>query len=98
MSRFIYLSNGVPHLAPEPSGAIYDESITVGSTITAGTPITLPSSGTYTSAELELYFRGQRLEDVLDYNYLGSPPRTQVEFTFDLFAGDVLRFRKDANT
>jgi len=77
---------------------IYDEILTVGSTITAGTAVTLPSSGSYTTADLEIFMDGQRLTPVLDYNYVGaSPPRTQVTFTFDLVAGDVVKFRKDRN-
>ena len=96
--RYITLSNGVPHLAAEASGSIYDESTTVGATITSGTNVTLPSSGTYTGNELEIYYNGQRLEDVVDYVWVGSPPRTQVYFTFDLNPGDIIRFRKDANT
>ena len=96
--RYITLSNGVPHLAVEPAGSIYDESTTVGATITSGTNVTLPNSGTYTGNELEIYYNGQRLEDVADYVWVGSAPRTQVYFTFDLNAGDIIRFRKDANT
>ena len=96
--RYFTLSSGVPHLAVEPAGAVYDETTSVGSTITTGTNVTLPASGTYTSLELEVYLNGQQLEDVSDFNYVGSPPRTQVQFTFDLVAGDLLRFRKDANT
>lgn len=74
---------------------IYDESITVGSTITAGTAVTLPASGSYTSAELEIFIAGRRLTAGLDYAYVGSPARTQVTFTFDLVNGDTVRFRKD---
>ena len=74
---------------------IYDETIEVGSTITAGTNITLPSSGTYSSLELEVYLNGVRIKVVDDYNYVGSPPRTQITMTYDLIAGDKLRFRVD---
>lgn len=73
---------------------IYDEIIAVGSTITTGTPITLPNSQTYIDTELEVYLNGQLLEDTGDYTYVGSlPPRTQIAMTFDLVAGDRLRFR-----
>lgn len=73
---------------------IYDEIIVVGSTITTGTNITLPNSQTYTDVELEVYLNGQLLETVTDYNYVGGlPPRTQIAMTFDLMAGDRLRFR-----
>lgn len=74
--------------------AIYDEIIVVNSTITTGTNITLPNSQTYTDVELEVYLNGQLLESVGDYNYVGAlPPRTQIAMTFDLVAGDRLRFR-----
>lgn len=96
--RYLTMASGIPRLAVEPGGAVYDESTAIGVTVTTGTNVTLPASGTYTSGELEIYLNGQQLEDVIDYNFVGSPPRTQVQFTFDLVAGDVLRFRKDANT
>lgn len=73
---------------------IYDQAIDVVATITTGTNVTLPASGTYDSQELEVYLNGQVLDDVTDYNFVGSPPRTQVAFTFDLVAGDRIRFRK----
>jgi hypothetical protein len=34
---------------------------------------------------------------LIDYNYVSSPPRTQVTFTFDLVVGDVILFRKARN-
>ena len=63
--------------------------------ITTGTPITLPSSQTYESDELEVYINGMRVESLIDYNYVGSIPRTQVSFTFDIIVGDIIRFRID---
>lgn len=96
MGNFLRMVSGVPRSFGESaSPTIYDQSITVGSTITAGTSVTLPASGTYTSTELEVYGNGVRLDAILDYNYVGSPLRTQVTMTFDLVAGDVLRFRTD---
>lgn len=68
----------------------------MASPITAGTAVTLPSSQTYNSGELEVYLNGDRIEAVLDYTYVGAgPTRTQIQFTFDLVAGDRLRFRID---
>lgn len=97
MAYVVNLVNGVPHLVSEGS-SYYDETYTVNSDISANTPITLPNSGTYTSSELEVWLRGIRLTPVIDYNYVGSPPRTQVSFTFDLYTHatdpDVIRFRK----
>jgi hypothetical protein len=73
---------------------IYDQVIIVNSTITTGTNITLPSSQTYSDVELEVYLNGQLMQSVVDYNYVGAlPPRTQIAMTFDLIAGDRLRFR-----
>lgn len=73
---------------------IYDQVIVVNTTITTGTNITLPSSQTYSDVELEVYLNGQLMQSVVDYNYVGAlPPRTQIAMTFDLIAGDRLRFR-----
>lgn len=96
MGRFLRIINGVPRSFEESSSpAIYDETLNVVSTITTGTPVTLPVSGTYDSAELEVYLNGQRLTVIEDYGYVGTPPRTQVTFTFDLISGDKIRFRRD---
>ena len=95
MGKFLRLIAGVPRSVDEAaSSTIYDQAIDVASPITTGTPVTLPSGGTYDSQELEVYFNGQVLDDVTDYNFVGSVPRTQVAFTFDLIVGDRIRFRK----
>lgn len=95
MGKFLRLVNGIPRSFEEAAGTpIYDERFDVVSTITAGTNVTLPSSGTYDGQELEVYFNGQVLDDVIDFTFVGSPPRTQVQFTFNLEPGDVIRFRK----
>jgi len=95
MSKFLRLSNGVPRSFDEAaSTTIYDQAIDVASTIGTGVPVTLPASGTYDAQELEVYLNGQVLDDVADYNFVGSPPRTQVAFTFQLEIGDRIRFRK----
>jgi hypothetical protein len=106
MGSFVRLVNGVPRTFAESSSVtIYDQSITVVTSgaganqvngpVTAGTSVTLPSSKTFTSAELQIYLNGDRLEPTIDYSYVGSPPRTQVQFTFDLLVGDRLDFRID---
>jgi len=98
MGRFLRLINGIPRSFDEASSIpIYDESLTVSSTITAGTNVALPLSGTYDGQELEVYCNGQVLDDIADYIFVGSPPRTQVQFTFDLITGDIIRFRKIRN-
>lgn len=84
------------------SPAIYDQTIEIVASgagpgqlngpITAGTPVTLPSSQTYTGAELEVYLGGERLKPTFDYTYASS---TTVAFTFQLLALDIIRFRID---
>lgn len=96
MGRVLRLINGVArHVDETAVTIIYDEVYDVPSTITTGSAVTLPASKTYDSAELEVYLNGQRLTYLLDYNYVGSSPRTQVSFTFDLLGTDVIRFRID---
>ena len=108
MGKFLTIVNGRPQMQEVPSGdatTIYDESLLVVSgtpgageiqgPITTGTSITLPSSQTYEDDELEVYFNGQRIESVYDYNYVGTIPRTQISMTFDLEIGDIIRFRID---
>lgn len=96
MGKVLRLVNGVArHVEESAAPTIYDETLAIGSTISTGTPVTLPSSKTYDSLELEVYFNTQRLVPVVDYNYVGTAPRTQVSFTFDLLNGDSLRFRVD---
>jgi hypothetical protein len=91
------LVNGRPKMTAEAaSPTIYDETYTLVSNISTGTPITLPNSGTYTSEELEVRLNGIRMDSGIDYNFVGSPPRTQISFTFDLLGGsnpDVINFR-----
>jgi hypothetical protein len=86
------LINGIPRYQ-DFSATIVNEQLTVVGTVTAGSNVTVPNSGTYTGADLEVFLNGQRLNVVEDFNYVGSPPRTQVTFTFDLVAGDLVLFR-----
>lgn len=106
MAKFLRLSNGVPRSFQEGASiTIYDQSLTVVASgaganeingpVNAGVNVTLPGSQTYTAAELQIYLNGDRLEPVFDYSYQGSPPRTQVQFTFSLVVGDRLDFRID---
>lgn len=96
-NKKLELVNGVPKMVVEAGlVTIYDQSTTIGSGgLTTGSPLTLPSSQTYDSEELEVYVNNIRLEDTVDYNYVGTAPRTQVSFTFDLEENDVVRFRID---
>lgn len=103
MAKFLQLSNGIPRMVDESaSPTIYDETLEVVSSgagageingpISAGTPVTLPSSKTYVGDELECYIDGDRLTPVFDYTFNSS---TTVTFTFELLVGDVIRFRID---
>lgn len=96
MGRFLRLSAGVARSFDESSSpTIYDQVYTVSGTLTAGTSITLPASGTYQSDELEVYLNGQRVKVGDDYQYVGSGTRTQIQFTFDLLNAEQVRFRVD---
>jgi hypothetical protein len=88
----------------ETDSAVYDETVEVVASspgageiiaVSSGTAITLPSGGSYESAELEIYLNGIRQVVVEDFNYVGSEPRSQVSLTQDLAVGDLLRFRVD---
>jgi hypothetical protein len=92
MAKFLQIVNGIPRMV-STSSTTYDQLATIGGTITAGTAITLPSSQTYTGVELQVYVNGIFQEVTVDYNYVGSAPRTQVTFTYDLLTTDQLRFR-----
>jgi len=109
MARFLRISGGVPRSFDEASSnPIYDEELLVVSSgasgeneingpISAGTSITLPNSGTYEGEELEIFVNKFVQEDVLDFNYVGSGTKTQVQFTFDMEVDDVIVFRKTRN-
>lgn len=80
----------------DSSVTIYDEVIVVGAGgITTGTNIALPNAGTYSGDDLEVYLNGEFMEKDLDWNEVGSVPRTDIQMTFDLVEGDRLRFRVD---
>jgi hypothetical protein len=74
---------------------IYDQTLVIGQGgISAGTNITLPNGAEYNDVELEVYLDGQFLEPTIDYNYVGvTPPRTQIQLTFDVLQNERLRFR-----
>lgn len=116
MAYYLGLVNGVPRRTLLPgTSLIYDQSVTVvtsggnGSTtingpISAGTPITLPSSGSYTLnansvPNLEVFLNGQRQESVLDWNTSGAGPTyTAVSFTFELVVSDRIDFRVERDS
>jgi hypothetical protein len=103
MAKKLALVQGIPRMTEESaSPTIYDETLEVVSSgagageingpISAGTPVTLPSSKTYTGNELEVWLDGDRLKPTFDYTFNSS---TTVAFTFELKPGDVIRFRID---
>jgi len=93
MSKRLQLVNGIPRMVSINEN-IYDETEVIGvGGLATGSPLTLPNSQTYLDAELEVYLNNIRLEDAIDYNYVGVAPRTQVSFTFDLEENDAIRFR-----
>lgn len=100
MAKKLALVSGLPRMVDEGAAlSIYDETFTVVTNITTGTPVTLPNSGTYTGEELEIRLNGVRMDSGIDYNTVGAgPTRTQVVFTFDLLGGtypDSVNFRVD---
>lgn len=93
--RNLQIVNGVAR-GVTVAASIYEQTVTVGpGGISTGTPVTLPSAETYDSTELTVRLNGQLLENVIDYQYEGTVPRTQVSFTFDLVEGDRIVFRKE---
>lgn len=93
-TKFIRVVNGIPRMQVAVPN-IVNQQVTLGAGVTAGVPYTLPGGMTYNSDELEITLNGQRLQLTEDYTYVGSPARTQVQFTFDLVIGDKLAFRTD---
>lgn len=103
MARKLAIVNGIPKMMNESSSpTIYDENLEVVASgagagqingpISAGVSVSLPGGQTYSGPELEVYLGLDRLRPILDYAYASS---TQVQFTFQLTVGDLLRFRID---
>jgi len=106
MARKLALVSGIPRMVDESaSPTIYDETLDIVASspgageivgpISTGTPITLPSSKTYNSDELEVRLDGQKMDDLFDYIYEGTIPRTQISFAFDIWVGARINFRID---
>lgn len=114
MGNFLRISNGIGRsFAESGSTPIYDQRVTVVASgagvnqvngpVTAGTPVTLPSSGTYTVVSgvtsLNIYLNNTRTEYVIDWSTSGAGPSfTAVTFTFDLVVGDYIDIRAERNT
>ena len=97
MTRALVLTNGVPRMTQISEVNIYDESVVLGADQSAGYTLTLPSAATYISSDLEVYLEGQFLEPGVDYLYVGTGTRTQIEMVESLREGDRIRFRVEGN-
>lgn len=90
------LVNGVPRMVDigTSAGAVYDETIFIGSNQSPGSTFTLPNGGNYDDIDLEIFVDGHFMEPTIDYNYVGvAPNRTQITFIEGLNQGSRLRFR-----
>lgn len=91
MARYLTLVNGIPRLRYTPVIKYIDAYDVVG-TITAGTTITIPNSRTYSDTDLRVEKNGQGLIPGVDYNYVGSTPKTQISLVLDITAPSRLTF------
>jgi hypothetical protein len=102
----LQLINGLPRMASENSaptvGGEYFDVVVSGASgqnqrneaqVTASTPVTIPNSATYTDNELIVLVNNIPQDNLLDFNWVGTAPRTQIFFTYNLKAGDHVRFR-----
>ena len=90
----------MPRMAEVPGGgtvlSIYDENFTVSAGgLAINDLVTLPNSGSYTDKDLEVYFNGQLLEDGIDFDYVGSDPRTQIKVLRTFEENEEIRFRNE---
>ena len=64
--------------------------------IASGVLITLPEAQSYEDGELEVFFNGKPMEELIDFNIIGAgPTRTQISFTFDIQNDDIIRLKVD---
>ena len=108
MAQVLTLINGIPKMVDESGSTdLYHETIEIVASnptgnqligpVLTGTNITLPNSGTYEGEELEVFVNKFVQEDVLDFIWVGTGSKTQIQFTFDLEVGDVIVLRKTRN-
>ena len=106
MSYALSLINGLPRLISVGSSPTvvndYFDVVVSGASgqnqrneaqVTASTTITLPNSISYDGTELLIFVNNIPQDQLLDFNWVGTAPRTQIFFTYDLKAGDHVRFR-----
>ena len=76
----------------------YDESIYYSSGLVANTNITLPNSGSFSSAsakDLLVILNDRVIESGRDFDVVGAGPTfTQIKFVYDLSNDSVVRFRR----
>ena len=99
MGKFLRLTNGLPIMQDEASTLpSYDESIYYSSGLVANTNITLPNSGSFSSAsakDLLVILNDRVIESGRDFDVVGAGPTfTQIKFVYDLSNDSVVRFRR----
>lgn len=101
-SNALRLVNGIPRMQTIITAGIsvtYDEAVTapIGG-FPDGTLVSLPNSETYDSVELKVFLNGSFLEPTIDYDYVSTPPRSQIEILrADIVEGDRIRFVKQGD-
>lgn len=93
MATYMTIIGGIPCLVSD-SSAVYEMTITPG-VLSANTPITLPSSKTYIDKELTIWLNGIKLELGVEWQTVGSPPRTQFSLTMATIASDRIIVRTE---
>ncbi len=96
MAKYLRVVAGIPRMSDVAvTYTRYVGSYTATGSEVQGTPITLPSGGTYSSIDLEVWLNGQRLFLGTDWLTVGAgDAKTQVTLTDDLASGDIVTFTK----
>ena len=93
MAKFLKIVNGYLRPVSETNTIpIYYQTYSPGTTITAGSAVTLPASGSYVGNELQVIVNNSIQTYLLDYNFVGTGTKTQISFTYDLFNTDTVVF------
>lgn len=95
MASIAKIVNGVVRMVTTSPQYNQTVAVPVGG-YASGLTLTLPASGTYLSADLQVLLDGTLLELGQDYNYVGSGTRTQITLLVDLFEGERLMYRVDS--
>ena len=73
---------------------MYDETVVVAVNDAGPYDVLLPNAETYEDEELLVELNGQLLRRTIDYLFLGSIPRTQIQVLQSVTIGDTIRIRK----